>query len=411
MRRASLLLALGAAACGGADPASPSPAATVAADFILERRPTATGAEDLLPDPARRFPSGSAVVRATPAGAETLLSEGLAAAGAPSVRHDAGAVLFVGRERDSDALAVWTCAPDGSGRRIAARGAGDCLGAAFLADGRIVYAATTPEPSPRAGLERGCALFIAPGDGTAGARITFGAGLDADPFPLSDGRILFASWRPGADGGRFGLFTVFPDGTGFAPFHLAEGDALRPRQEADLDVTFALLAGGAVRVRRAAWDAPMSVAADEPVADVGAWLRTPLTPRPRPQGQLSVVKDDVAFGTLYCVDARRGAPGAARVRVRAWERGDPGGAVLGDTPLAADGSFHVRVPADRPIAFEALDATGRVVAAERGPIWVRGNEVRGCVGCHDDVETGPPNVRPLAVRQTPCEFLDARGGR
>jgi hypothetical protein len=86
------------------------------------------------------------------------------------------------------------------------------------------------------------------------------------------------------------------------------------------------------------------------------------------------------------------------VRVRAGER------VLGGAPLAEDGSFHLRLPPDTPLRVELLDAAGAVVAAERDPIWMRPNEVRGCVGCHDDPQTGPPNVRPAAVARDPVDL-------
>jgi hypothetical protein len=408
VRRAILLgvLPLAAGACGGEIAAATTEPR--GAQFLVERRPDAWTPEALLPDAARRFPSGASIARVGADAAETSLSQGLDAAGAPSVRHDAQAVLFVGRERAGEPLAVWTCAPDGGGRRVAVRHPSDCLSAAFLSDGRIVYAATTDDASPTPEVARGAALFVAKGDGSPGARITFGAGLDADPFVLCDGRVLFSSWRASGRG-AFGLYTVFPDGTGFAPFRIADGDALRPRQDADLDVTFALRKDGATNLRRACWDAPMSVETDAAgSADASRVGEAPLATRPRPQGQLSVVREEGDFGTLFCVDARRGAASATKVRV--LSRGGGTKTVLGETALASDGSFHVRVPPDTPLSFETLDADGNVVAAERGPIWVRRNEVRGCVGCHDDVETAPPNVRPVAVRLPPVDMSRATGG-
>ena len=76
-------------------------------------------------------------------------------------------------------------------------------------------------------------------------------------------------------------------------------------------------------------------------------------------------------------------------------------ASLGDVPLEADGSFLVRLPADVPLALELLDGDGRVVARQRAPFWLRPGETRGCIGCHEDPDTSPPNVRPLAVAAEP----------
>ncbi|MCE9634901.1 MAG: hypothetical protein K8T90_04275 [Planctomycetes bacterium] len=394
-----LLAALGATACSRSDVAAPQPGA--AADTVAERVPP--GATSDVPDPAVRIPHGSKVVRVSGAG-EAALTDGLVAAGAPCVRPDGKALLFVAKEKDGDAYAVFECAADGSDRKVLVRHGTDCQSAAYLPDGRIVYAAAIDAPSPVRDARRAQALFVAKGDGTPGNRITFGGAYDADPTVLTDGRVLFASWRAGPAGaaGTFGLFTVHPDGSGYAAFHRGVDSAVRPQQTPDLDVRFRRLSDGAAFV--ASWDAPMSSV----TAATGPARAMPLAARTRSQGHLSVAKAEVAFGTLYCVDARRGAPGAVAVRVRAE---GPAARVLGTVPLAADGSFHLRVPADTPIVFEAVDAEGRAVAAEAAPIWVRGNETRGCVGCHDDVETAPPNVRPAAVRDAAVDISGTGGVR
>lgn len=63
---------------------------------------------------------------------------------------------------------------------------------------------------------------------------------------------------------------------------------------------------------------------------------------------------------------------------------------LGTVPLAADGSFAVEVPADTPIAFQAVDGEGRSELNEMSWIFVRPGETRGCVGCHQPRQTAPP---------------------
>ncbi len=348
----------------------------------------------VLPEPADRFPVGSVVVRVDPDGAETRLSAGLGAAGAPVVHHDGTRVLFIGRRTNSDPFSVFECLADGSDVHEIVRHETDCVRADYLPDGRIVYAASLVSPSPLDGVTHGAALFVADGNGGPGVRITFGAGLDTDPAVLSDGRIVFSSWRPGT--GRFGLFTVHPDGTGYAPFHLVAGHALLPQQATTGDVLFTLLDDTGLQRMSADWDAPMrpAVAAEESAG-------VALVPRRRPQGHLSSVRADRAFGTLLCVDARsRGNDAAQRARLTVFGHSEP----LGVVPLEPDGSFMARVPADTPLVIELLDAAGAVVAKERGPIWVRSNEVRVCTTCHDDVEDGPPNRRPAAVLIDPVDL-------
>ena len=78
---------------------------------------------------------------------------------------------------------------------------------------------------------------------------------------------------------------------------------------------------------------------------------------------------------------------------------------LGTVPLAPDGSFYARVPADRALALQAVDAEGRPVISEASWIYVRPGERRTCVGCHS-ARPGAPSVRdPIAARVRPASLL------
>ncbi len=444
------LLALAAGACGGS---TPRQSGAEEPEFAIVTLAPA-GRSDPWPEPTSRYPAGTRLVRIALDDATTPpreLSEGLAAAGGARVNFDGRRIAFVARETDATPFGVWTCAPDGKGRRRAVDSATDCGAADFLPSGRIVYSGALPAASPRPQGRSAWALFEAQGDGTAGRRITFGAGLDLDPATLRDGRIAYTSWLPT---GIVMLFGVHPDGTGALPLVGRESDPdmpLRPTQAPSGDLHWIARSGdGSTRLACADWRAPSrlrrQVALDiaevlsvEPcgaahllvagrttagapaelllvdptgatpprrVFSDPAWdvvHATPLARRPRPQGHLSVVKPDVATGTLLCVDARAFGPEtSATVRVTmlagVFAAGEtPAGTVLGEVPLAADGSFHVRVPADRPLLLDFMDDKGRLVAETRTPIWVRPNEVRACVGCHEDLDTAPPNRRPLAA--------------
>ena len=63
---------------------------------------------------------------------------------------------------------------------------------------------------------------------------------------------------------------------------------------------------------------------------------------------------------------------------------------LGTVPIGPDGSFAVEVPADVPLAFQAVDAEGRSELNEMSWIYVRPGEVRSCTGCHDSHQAAPP---------------------
>jgi hypothetical protein len=81
------------------------------------------------------------------------------------------------------------------------------------------------------------------------------------------------------------------------------------------------------------------------------------------------------------------------------------GRILGEAPLAADGSFHLDVPADTPLQLQMLDADGLAVRTSAW-IWARRHEARGCIGCHEDPERTPPNRVAEALRH-PAVVLGA----
>lgn len=80
---------------------------------------------------------------------------------------------------------------------------------------------------------------------------------------------------------------------------------------------------------------------------------------------------------------------------------------LGTVPLAPDGSFSIEVPADTPIALQAVDAEGRSELNEMSWIYVRPGEHRGCVGCHQARQSAPVSASPraLALTTAPLKLL------
>lgn len=183
-----------------------------------------------------------------------------------------------------------------------------------------------------------------------------GDGLFRAPSPLPDGRLLVA-WRPGNGAAPFGIYR----------FHPATG----AREKAFADP---------------AWHC------------VGAKL---VAPRSKPADRSSVVRDDDAEGKLYSIDVGIQAPGlslpsgtAKRLRVvegvpAAADR-PAGRRLLGEIPLAEDGSYQIQVPANTPVQLQVLDADGLAVRSSAW-VWVRNHAAQGCVGCHEDPERTPPN--------------------
>jgi hypothetical protein len=75
----------------------------------------------------------------------------------------------------------------------------------------------------------------------------------------------------------------------------------------------------------------------------------------------------------------------------------------GIVPVAADGSAHFTVPADRNIFLQALDENFMEVQRERTYVNYRPGETRTCIGCHE-LPNEPPvaeAVVPLVLRRPP----------
>jgi Tol biopolymer transport system component len=200
-------------------------------------------------------------------------------------------------------------------------------------------------------------------------------GLFRAPAPLPDGRLLVA-WRPGPQPteqrrSTFGIYRFDP----------ASGAREKVLEEADWESVQAKL-----------------VAA-----------------RAMPDARSSVVREDDPEGKLYAVDVNIHDLGsklpkgeARRIRivegVPAADSKPVARRLLGEIPLAEDGSFQVRIPANTPVQLQLLDADGLAIRSSAW-LWVRNHGAQGCVGCHEDQERTPPN-RFVKALQSPAPVLN-----
>ncbi len=156
-----------------------------------------------------------------------------------------------------------------------------------------------------------------------------------------------------------------------------------------------------------------------------------LTARREPDGRSSVVTEKDPHGKLYCLNVNLSdvmgkeklTPGIA-TRLRVLEGVAPthktlethGIAslaqrrILGEIPLAEDGSFNVEIPASIPIELQTLDASGMVLQSCSW-IWAKNHEPRGCIGCHEDGELTPENTLIDAATQASVTLTDPKKHR
>ncbi len=153
-----------------------------------------------------------------------------------------------------------------------------------------------------------------------------------------------------------------------------------------------------------------------------------LAPHPVVRGRSSFVAHQQDSGVLYCLDVtisdraemqNVGHEMIKEIRVVEgfWpEKGAMGNSskrtirrVIGTAPMEPDGSFHIRVPARTPIAFQLLDEDGMAICSQLSWTWVLPRESRGCIGCHEERDLAPPNrltrsiIKPAVKLLTPPE--------
>ena len=78
--------------------------------------------------------------------------------------------------------------------------------------------------------------------------------------------------------------------------------------------------------------------------------------------------------------------------------------IVGTTPIETDGSATFRIPANTPVAFQALDAEDKAVQLMRTWFSARPGEKVSCAGCHETSSSTPPAQRSLVEYSAPREL-------
>ena len=281
----------------------------------------------------------------------------------------------------------------------------------MLSDGRILFVSTVPPKTSDSAS--GPALFTINNDGT---EITAFSGQEDPkvrierPRELADGRVIYLVTRcespsPGGAAELVRTARPFLSRAPLFPDVTANIRSVQPAGNGDLLVCAESTAGNQpslalFRVSSTATNLGAPLLTDPAWNDCEAVEAAPRTP---PLGRLSTMDPTKSTGKILCLDAnlssdRPGGTMPAATRVRVLAEMSPGNiCALGEVPVQADGSFLAEVPANVPLGFEALDATGRVLRREAPMLWVRPAENRSCIGCHEPRNRSPHNHRPLAV--------------
>ena len=334
-------------------------------------------------------------------------------------------VAFVGEdpgEREEKGVAphtsLWSCKTDGSALRRLTFNLSNDADPVILPDGRMVYAGWLRSPG---GGDR-VALLGVNEDGTDYQTYAGDEGLRVKrmPAPTAKGLVLFVESDGIAGDGSGRLASV----SQLRPLHsyrslTAESDGLF-RAPSALPDGRALVAWapGPGAGRFAIYRFDPATGAREKAFDEAGWSSVAarlVAPRPVPDSRSSVVRDDDREGKLYTIDvgiqaSGRELPKDVAKTLRVVE-GVPATAdrpvsrrLLGDAPIAGDGSYQVQIPANTPVQLELLDASGTALRSSAW-LWVRNHAAQGCVGCHEDPERTPPN-RLMKALSAPAPVLD-----
>lgn len=446
----SVLFAAGLAAlvslsCGFAPNSSQGPGADVIVTAAPAYEPLAAlkGGE--------RFPKGAQLLLIHDGKTEQLVPEFAASADA-SVSFDGKNVLFAGKKTPADKWQIWELTLNDRKLRQVVASEDDAIRPLYLPGWRLVYAQKTARGLVLESGRLSDSKLLAEIEGASARSVFPLTYVSANAVPddvLADGRILFETGFPLGEGTTPEMFLVYSDGSGVESYRCdhpanAAGGRWGGRQLRSGDVIFArngslgrFSSAVAHEERVAAPHAEYAGSIAE--TESGEWLvsardtgtvkyalkiwkpgsalmRTVLAAKgenlvdpvlvaahDRPRRHPSALHD-WDYANLLALDARvsrDGALGGAPATVRVEIQGSDGAAVaMGMAPVEPDGSFFVKVPADRAIRFALLDREGNVLRQEHGWFWIRKGEQRYCVGCHAGPERAPENAVPQVLLRT-----------
>lgn len=391
-------------------------------------------------------------------GSLKILTTDFYSARSPKISYDGKSLLFSACRKQNDQWQIWEMDLGNFKIHQITSSKENCTDPDYLPGDRIVFSKFSSDDS----LKAGHSLFVCNLDGNNLKRITFNPASYLSSNILSDGRILTLSRQIFPDKQDPFLAVMRPDGTKADMFYKSSKESLimssgvetgtgkivfiesdQPIQEKGKLISISynrplhsriILSSGTegdfhyvsptqsgklivsyrktVRDKyalyefdpvnktlgKAIYSNPESDALE--VIEAGQHLRPKKLP--------SEVDMGVKTGLLMCQDInvtdmqisgiKASFPKASRIEIVGID------STLGIVDVADDGSFYLKVIADKPFQLRTIDKNGKILQGPCGWIWLRPNERRGCVGCHQDPETVPVNRVPLAVKTSPVNI-------
>ena len=365
------------------------------------------------------------------------------------VSFDGQRILFAGKPHVGDPWQIWELQLSDHALRRLIAGEQDAILPFYLPYGSFVYAQHTAHGFQLevAGKRSTGALDPIVADPQSSAHlITHLSGSALPQAVLHDGRILFASSYPLGSGSKPELYLTYSDGSGVESYRcdhqqaedygrwgghqLASGDLLfthgrslalftpssadevaihAPQAEYDGGIAETHTGDLIVSARNSSHSSYalklLTLGTEKLRTIVNAReqnLVEPvlLAPSMRPKRHPSALHN-WSYANLLALDARLERDGSIAqnpVQVQLETQDKKGNAVVvGHAQVEPDGSFFVKVPANRPIRFALLDQNGRMIRQQQGWFWSAAGEQRICVGCHTGPERAATNHVPQVM--------------
>ena len=384
-----------------------------------------------------------------------ILTEDYFSACSPQISYDGNFMLFAAQKKKSDIWQIWEMNLADLKVRQITSSTENCIDPAYLPGERLVFSKFTTNDA----VKTGHSLFTCNIDGSEVRQITYNPNTYFASTVLKDGRLLTINRQLYPVQGEGMLMVLRPDGTkqelfykglkgsrissrGYEtnegnvffiesdtidnksgniisirynrPLHSKvnlssdiEGDfyTISQQQSGKLLVSYRLSEND--RYALYEFDAENKTLGQAIYKDnqYNVLEAVAVEKKERPKKLPSEINMDIKTGLLLCQDVNftdmqssediNSDSKAVKIEVMGIDTS------LGIVDVEKDGSFYLKLLADTPFRIQSMDESGNVVNGPGSWLYLRPNERRGCVGCHENNEQVPLNKQPLSVKKEP----------
>lgn len=395
------------------------------------------------------------ISRGDPESTLKVLTEGFYSACSPVLSFDNKKLLFTAKLTRDDPWQIWSMASDLKALPVTHTD-NDCFNPALLPNGKILFSSSWKSDR----LGEGSTLFTCNSDGSENMPITFHPHADYSSSILHDGRILTLSNQIFPESKNPEMLVLRPDGTKCELFYngtVRSYPKSKAWEDSKRNIFFIESNTGSqsdelVVIRYAnPWASKEVLISDDlnnlhsvypdnsgkliisarlqkaknfSLLEWESKIRNVIYKdqryhaiepifagqRDMPKNLPSIVNEEAETGLLICMNANQFRPENNRANQQSKTlriRVSGINSMLGEVPLEEDGSFYLEVKADMPIRFESLNDKRELISKPSSWIWLRPNERRGCIGCHQRNEITPENTVPKAINNPPLLITDS----